>query len=184
MRWTERVHFVRAGLVVGAALVLIASISANNPVYAQSSLPPLPSPGFVPPYEIMRIVRGAGFEPLAPPLREGTTYVLRATDSDGIVVRIAVDAHSGAIRDANRIVSAPGNYPGDAQLGLAYQSPSNVTPDAFAALSNGLRQMAPGSEISEPLLSTQAILEDPPLPRPRPAKLAARKTRGTTKAND
>jgi hypothetical protein len=181
----ERIYFVRAGLVVGAALVLIASVSANNPVYAQSSLPPLPSPGFVPPYEIMRIVRGAGFEPLAPPLREGTTYILRATDSDGIVVRIAVDAHSGAIRDANRIVSAPGNYPGDAQLGLAYQSPSNVTPDAFATLpANGLRQMTPSNDSSEPLLSTQAILVDPPLPRPRPAKLAVRKTRGATKAND
>jgi hypothetical protein len=178
---------VRAGLVVGAALVLIASVSANSPVYAQSSspLPPLPSPGFVPPYEIMRIVRGAGFEPLAPPLREGTTYVLRATDSDGIVVRIAVDAHSGAIRDANRFVSAPGTNPGDAQLGLAYQSPSNVTPDAFATLSaSGLRQMTPSSGSPEPLLSMQAILDDPPLPRPRPAKLAARKTRGANKAND
>jgi len=64
----------------------------------------------VPPYEILRTLRAAGFEPLAPPLREGTTYVVRAIDFRGVPMRVVVDARSGAIRDANRIVSGPGLY--------------------------------------------------------------------------
>ncbi|HEX8827801.1 MAG TPA: hypothetical protein VF778_06790 [Xanthobacteraceae bacterium] len=71
-----------------------------------------PVTGFVPPYEIVRTVRAAGFDPLAPPLREGTTYVLRATDFRGILMRVVVDARTGAIRDANRIVAGPGLYGG------------------------------------------------------------------------
>ena len=79
---------------------------AIAPGRAQS---PPPLPGFVPPYEITRIVRTAGFDPLAPPLREGTTYVLRATDFRGILMRVVVDARSGAIRAVNRIVSDQGD---------------------------------------------------------------------------
>jgi hypothetical protein len=70
----------------------------------------MPLRGFVPPYEILRTLRAAGFQPLAPPLREGTTYVVRALDYRGIAMRVVVDAHSGAIRDANRIVAGPGLY--------------------------------------------------------------------------
>src|SRR5271170_6161557 len=66
-----------------------------------------PGTGFVSSYEITRIARSAGFDPLAPPLREGTIYVLRATDYRGILMRVVIDAHSGAIRDANRIVPGP-----------------------------------------------------------------------------
>jgi hypothetical protein len=73
-------------------------------------MPPTPLRGFVPPYEILRTLRAAGFEPLAPPLREGTTYVVRALDFRGVPMRVVVDAHSGAIRDANRIVAGPGLY--------------------------------------------------------------------------
>jgi len=40
----------------------------------------------VPPYEILRTLRAAGFQPLAPPLREGTTYVVRALDFRGVPV--------------------------------------------------------------------------------------------------
>ena len=82
--------------------------------FAQSSPSPSPSQtplrGFVPPYEILHTLRAAGFQPLAPPLREGTSYVVRALDYRGIPMRVVVDAHSGAIRDANRIVAGPGLY--------------------------------------------------------------------------
>lgn len=88
-------------LVLPLVLPLLAGVSA----YAQT-----PVTGFVPPYEIVRTVRAAGFDPLAPPLREGTTYVLRATDFRGILMRVVVDARTGAIRDANRIVPGPGLY--------------------------------------------------------------------------
>jgi hypothetical protein len=88
-------------MVLSLVLPLLASASAD----AQT-----PVTGFVPPYEIVRTVRAAGFDPLAPPLREGTTYVLRAMDFRGILMRVVVDAHTGAIRDANRIVPGPGFY--------------------------------------------------------------------------
>ena len=51
-----------------------------------SSTSPTPLRGFVPPYEILRTLRAAGFQPLAPPLREGTTYVVRALDFRGVPV--------------------------------------------------------------------------------------------------
>ena len=72
----------------------------------------LPAPGFVSTYEIVRTLRSAGFDPLAPPLREGTIYVARATDYRGILMRVVLDARTGAIRDANRIVPGPGNFGG------------------------------------------------------------------------
>jgi hypothetical protein len=67
-------------------------------------------PGFVPPYEINKIVRAAGYDPLTRPRREGTTYVIRATNYRGILMRIVVDARTGAIRAVNRIVPGPGPY--------------------------------------------------------------------------
>ena len=57
----------------------------------------------------MRTLRSAGFDPLAPPLREGATYVARATDYRGILMRVVLDARTGAIRDANRIIPGPGS---------------------------------------------------------------------------
>ena len=53
-------------------------------------------------HEVTRIARSAGFEPVAPPLREGTTYVLRAMDvSRHPSCASMVDARSGAIRAVN-----------------------------------------------------------------------------------
>jgi hypothetical protein len=95
------VRLKAAAFSLGFAVFFAALGHAQSPSGAQ---PPLP--GFVPPYEINKIVRSAGFSPLAPPLREGTTYVLRATDYHGILMRVVVDARSGAIRAVNRIVPA------------------------------------------------------------------------------
>ena len=108
---------MRAGVFGAAALSLCLVISAVSVGYAQSpppSAPPpatgAPLPGFVPPYEITRIVRAAGYDPLTRPRREGTTYVVRATNYRGILMRIVVDARSGAIRAVNRIVPGPAPY--------------------------------------------------------------------------
>ena len=92
--------------VLGAVTALAQSPPTASPSAPQSA----PLRGFVPPYEILRTVRAAGFDPLAPPLREGTSYVVRAIDFRGVAMRVVVDARSGAIRDANRIVSGPGLY--------------------------------------------------------------------------
>jgi hypothetical protein len=119
----------------------------------------------------MRTVRAAGFDPLAPPLREGTTYVLRATDFRGILMRVVVDARSGAIRDANRIVPGPGSY-GQAEFG-PYGAPASFSASAYG-------EPAPPSPNDPDLARLPAgraaahprVVISPPLPRPRPAALA------------
>lgn len=108
---------VRTGLfsaaILGASLSLPALLLMSAPGYAQapaasgpSSIQPKPVTGFVSQYEILRTVRSAGFHPLSSPLRDGTIYVLRATDFRGILMRVVVDARTGVIRDVTRIVSA------------------------------------------------------------------------------
>jgi hypothetical protein len=149
-------------------------------VPAQASAPPpaalpvtQPVTGFVSSYEITRIARSAGFDPLAPPLREGTIYVLRATDYRGILMRVVIDAHSGAIRDANRIVPGPGRY------GQFYGAPALYDPadlDAPAMVpSTAEMEPAPGRPPMPRGATRSAMPEIPPLPRPRPAALASRK---------
>jgi hypothetical protein len=153
-------------------VVLVACLFAAAPGRAQVPAPPpvtQPVTGFVSSYEITRIARSAGFDPLAPPLREGTIYVLRATDYRGILMRVVIDARTGAIRDANRIVPGPGRY------GQFYSAPSLYDPADLAE-----PVMVPSTaEMERPLAphgaTRSALPEIPPLPRPRPAALASRK---------
>jgi hypothetical protein len=163
-----RVDVFRAS-AFALALLPLAAVSSH----AQA---PLPGTGFVPPYEIMRTVRSAGFDPLAPPLREGTTYVLRATDFRGVLMRVVVDAHSGAIRDVNRIVPGPGPA---GQLGMA--SPAYGVPPGYGPPEYDAPDTAPGDETTAPPSSRAPTSHagprpspSPPLPRPRPATLASR----------
>ena len=90
-----------ASLAVSLALLTTTGAAAQT-----SASQPRPVTGFVSTFEIMRTVRSAGFDPLVPPLREGTSYVLRATDFRGILMRVVLDARTGAIRDVTRIVPA------------------------------------------------------------------------------
>jgi hypothetical protein len=96
-----------------AALSLCCLVSAALPGHAQSQsaapdtmAAPAPLLGFVSPDEIIKIVRAAGFTPLAPARRQGTTYELRATDYRDVLMRVVVDGRSGAVRAVNRIVPA------------------------------------------------------------------------------
>jgi hypothetical protein len=178
--------FVKAGVFGVGALSLCCVLSLAAPSHAQAPAPPppaipanpVPQPvtGFVPPYEIMRTVRAAGFDPLAPPLREGTTYVLRATDFRGILMRVVVDARTGTIRDVTQIVPGPGRY-------------GQIEPDVLAPPYNPADYdvpltTAPGADIAPPMLRSPRAFERPaalgplplpPLPRPRPAALVSRK---------
>jgi hypothetical protein len=153
---------VRVSVIGAAALSLLLLAAASS--HAQAQSPPAPLPGFITSHEVTRIARSAGFEPVAPPLREGTTYVLRALDFRGILMRVVVDARSGAIRAVNRIVAGPGFY--GPPIGMA--APYGY-PDGY-----GLG-MAPGDEIVDPpmppFVGRTAVhpLVAPPLPRPRPA---------------
>ena len=170
-----------AAFALGVLLLAAAPSYAQSPPPAQASPPPpLPAPGFMPPYEITRIARAAGFDPLGPPLREGTTYVLRATDFRGILMRVVIDAHSGAIRAVNRIVPGPGPY---GAIGImtppyGYMPPDYPPPEiAYGPPEVEGPEMAPdeGSLPPPAVHSTARPLVSPPLPRPRPAELAAGK---------
>lgn len=168
-----------------AAYSLIFLLLAIAPGSAQS---PPPLPGFVPPFEITRIVRTAGFDPMARPLREGTTYVVRATDFRGILMRVVVDARSGAIRAVNRIVSDQGMY---GALGVlpplsGVPQPYSGTAAAYAPPEFEVPDIAPNEAAAVPAgvapfnvrTSSYPLVSEPPLPRPRPraAALAARRT--------
>jgi hypothetical protein len=92
-------------------------------------------------------------------------------DFRGILMRVVVDARSGAIRAVNRIVAGPGFY--GPPIGMA--APYGF-PDGY-----GLG-MAPGDEIvvpptppMPPFVGRTAVhpIITPPLPRPRPAALAS-----------
>jgi hypothetical protein len=157
--------------VSSLVLLLIAATG-----HAQSPPPPVsqPFPGFVSPYEVMRMVHASGFDPLAPPLREGTAYVLRATDFRGVLMRVVIDGRTGAFREVTRIVPGPGRY------GQFYGAPPYGPPEYDAALA------APSDGGVEPPMARPTVVHPapasavptamlpPPLPRPRPAALASR----------
>lgn len=189
------------GTTIALLLATMASGNAQVPPPPQSPPRPAqpavqqpPPPGFVSSYEIMQTLRSAGFDPLAPPLREGTVYVARATDYRGILMRVVLDARTGAIRDANRIVPGPGNYEGP--YGGTYGSepygsgpyssgpygPEPNGPGPYGRVGmmpppdaqpresdNSLKPVAPN--LTRPASGVTA----PPLPRPRPPRLASRK---------
>lgn len=197
---------MRAGVVGAAGFALCLLLSAAAPGFAQAPSAPPPLPGFVPPYEITKIVRKAGFSPLAPPMREGTNYVLRATDHRGILMRVVVDARSGAIRAVNRIVP-----PGSMGLAMPPNGPSPYGPSPYGPgpIGSGPYPMPPPygtlpaygpSDLDGPEIAAEEGLEPPPapavhppghpavfappLPRPRPPELASRESKASTSLED
>ncbi|HEX4042963.1 MAG TPA: hypothetical protein VHY10_14785 [Xanthobacteraceae bacterium] len=197
---------MRVGVTGLSALALILSAIGIGRAQAPPPGPPPLAPGFVSAYEIVHTLRAAGFDPLAPPLREGTIYVARATDYRGILMRVVLDARTGTIRDANRIVPGPGNYAGhsgpygeadDPYGGPLYgpdaDEPSDaygpgpygrdaygpVAPPSYDGLPN--RPPPAAAPLSPPPAHAAAGINGPPLPRPRPAELASRKPGNTAK---
>jgi hypothetical protein len=171
---------LRASLTVSFVLLTAASAAAQS-----TSSQPKPVTGFVSTFEIMRTVRAAGFDPLVPPLREGTTYVLRATDFRGILMRVVLDARTGSIRDVTRIVPAtpmgtmppsygatPGYSPPPTYSSAPYGSPAE-----FGAPTGMGPGGAPG-QVSQPALpaaTTPARPQPTPLPKTKPTEQASQK---------
>ena len=157
------VGFVLAGAAVGRAQPSPAAAAPQGPTQ------PRPITGFVPTYEIVRTVRAAGLQPLEPPLREGRTYVLRATDYRGILMHVVLDARTGAIRDVTRIMGPYGMMP-PPDMPDPYGRPPYAAPPAAAPYGPYGRSgpwigvVPPGRS---PAAATHAAV--PPLPRPRPA---------------
>jgi hypothetical protein len=167
----------RSGIVFAFCVLSAVSSFAQSSPSLSPSPPQTPLRGFVPPYEILLTLRTAGFQPLAPPLREGTTYVVRALDFRGVAMRVVVDAHSAAIRDANRIVAGPGLYgpymPGPyapAYYGRlaapSYPPPDDIEPGYGRPPYVGTSDLSSADRHS----SAPSLV---PLPRARPANPAA-----------
>lgn len=180
-------------LSAGLACFVLAGAPAGH---AQAPAPPAPAPqprsitGFVPSYEIMRTVRAAGLQPLEPPLREGRTYVLRATDYRGILMHVVLDARTGAIRDVTRIVGPGGMVPpgGSGPYGPPpYGVPAAAGPYGQPAYEGDAGYRPPGAGFDGVYPDDAARARDPaltarahaapayvapshalPLPRPRP----------------
>ncbi len=147
-----------AGVFGTAALTLCCLLLAATQGRAQSPLAdptsaatPAPSPGIAQPFELNRILHDAGFTPLGPPQREGTTYVLRAINFREVLMRVVVDGRSGAIRAINRIVAAKPN-------GVVGMMPPDGAQDP--------RRFLPGSPLQEP--SPHEASPYKPLPGPPP----------------
>jgi hypothetical protein len=165
--------------VFGACVLFTFLLPAIAPARAQTAPPPapllqgtLPVTGFVSSYEIMRTIRAAGFDPLAPPLREGTDYVLRATDFRGILMRVVVDARTAAIRDVTRIVPGPGRY------GQFYAEPAYGAADLDDPMGAPIGAGFEAPPVRPPAVRSApnpTVTLRPPLPRPRPAALVSRK---------
>jgi hypothetical protein len=183
-----------AASAASLALMLVAGAAAQSPSPPPpppppAAAPPQPKPvtGFVSTFEIMRTVRAAGFDPLAPPLREGTTYVLRATDYRGILMRVVLDARTGAIRDVTRIVPAASGSLGvvlppygppryDAPyVDAPHRAPVEyeVYPPGLQPPEEGAASQLPQPSAVPPVSHAKAATPKLPLPRPRPPGLAA-----------
>jgi hypothetical protein len=201
---------VRVSVIGAAALSLL--LLAAAPSHAQAQSQPAPLPGFITSHEVTRIARSAGFEPVAPPLREGTTYVLRAMDFRGILMRVVVDARSGALRAVNRIVPGPAPYgvvgmmtppygpppygpPPYGPYGPPGYGPPPYGPPPYGPADIGDPEMGPmEADLSMPPPSSAPTTiypgahaltpESPPLPRPRPAGLVSREAQPAAKPAD
>jgi hypothetical protein len=187
------------------ALTVLAAASGRAQSPPSSALPSTsiqqPPLGFVPPFEILRTVRASGFDPLAPPLREGGVYVLRVTDFRGILMRVVVDARTGVLHEVTRIVPNPGSAE---QIGMMPQGyypppddrmPVDDEPDSIMGdegppppsppMPRPADNFSTGSQPpSADTLTTGSLPPPranppaaafPPLPRSRPAEFASRK---------
>ena len=189
-----------------AALSLCCLVSSALPGYAQSQsvapesvAAPAPLLGLISPDEITKIVRAAGFTPLAPARRQGTTYELRATDYRDVLMRVVVDGRSGAIRAVNRIVPARPegvvglmpppdmgptlNKPPPAEP-LPSPPPAGPSPHDTAATTGGIPGVPKEAKLGlppPPLTTLRGPDDAQPLPRPRPADLTTQKARASGK---
>jgi hypothetical protein len=104
--------FVYLGLV-------IAGLAISLPAFAHAVLPP---------YEILTIVRSTGLDPLSRPVRQGSTYVLRAIDPYGEEVRVVVGAQRGQILSVRPVVPVAAPY---APPPTVYEYPSYGPPPGY-----------------------------------------------------
>jgi hypothetical protein len=198
-----KIAAISAVILLGAATPALAQYAAAPPgplpPYAPPQYAAAPAAGVVlPPYEMMKITRSMGFDPISRPVLRGSVYVIRALDEEGIAVRVAIDARSGNVlrvtesrpyarggwRDEDTYMMPPETVP----PGVAYpppgdverQSPSPLPPKV--AMRTPLPRPAPPQ--TKPAKPALAALPDPKaIPgKSVPAPVANHASTGTTAA--
>jgi hypothetical protein len=113
--------------------LVVAGLAVSLPVHAED-LVRIAQVG-LPPYEILTIVRSTGLDPLSRPVRQGSTYVLRAIDPYGEEVRVVVGAQRGQILSVRPVVpvAAPYDVPGPAYGYPPYGDPRYVPAPGYYA---------------------------------------------------
>jgi hypothetical protein len=161
--------------------VLAVALLGLAPCGASQAQPMQPAyPGYYPglfggvaPSEVVTIVRSKGLEPLSRPIRQGPAYTLRASDPQGRIVQVVVDARIG------RIVRVVPTTRADAVAPPPYPIPTppdRAVPDGNGANSRTAVVPPYPDDDFEPLERSPAAAAPrqsaralpPPLPRPRP----------------
>jgi hypothetical protein len=153
---------------------IVAGLVCFVLVPAAQAQAPQPSDGPVPPRAIVRIVHANGLDPVGRPVREGPTYIVRAIDRRGLLMRVVVDARSGQIRAVNRIVPGPGGPGRVAMRPLPYGPPPEFDPPPVAP--DDYSDLPPARPVRAPAMrpaSRVSASATPPLPRPRPTNVVA-----------
>jgi hypothetical protein len=120
---------VKRSMVFTALAVLALSAPAAAQGYPPGAMPPAAvSPGVMPPYEILSMLRSTGFEPIGRPIRRGPNYMLRAIDDNDREVNLVVNARSGDILSATPIQTASRMPPGVSMGPYERMAPGYVPP--------------------------------------------------------
>jgi hypothetical protein len=179
--------FICLGLVA-------AGLVASVPARAQAGIPP---------YEILTIVRSTGLDPLTRPLRQGSTYVLRAADPYGEEVRVVVGAQRGqilSIRPVARVavqpyeVPPPGYYedprygpprymPGPGYYGPDARYDVQPSPPAYPRVLTAPRDGS-AKPAAKPAPKAAAVIPKKPLAPPAPSETSAPATSASTPGDD
>jgi hypothetical protein len=110
-RWGfQSTHLLSAGLFTGLAL---AGVCLPRPAAAQTVYMDEGGPGgfdAVLPSDVMSSVRSTGLRPVSRPVLRGRRYVLHAIDTDGVPVRVVVNARTGQVMNV-RAVGPDGGPP-------------------------------------------------------------------------
>lgn len=115
-RWGfQSTHLLSAGLCTGLALagVCLPRPAAAQTVYMDEGGPGRFGPGgfdAVMPSDVMSSVRSTGLRPVSRPVLRGRRYVLHAIDTDGVPVRVVVNARTGRVMNV-RAVGPDGGPP-------------------------------------------------------------------------
>lgn len=112
---------VKKQMICAAIAVLALSAPASAQGYGYGS-------GALPPYEVVTILRSAGFDPLGPPRLRGPNYVIRAFDRRDREVRVIVNAQSGNIVAVRPFDVAARELPPGARFGGYEQLPPGYVP--------------------------------------------------------